>query len=109
MKQHLLFQQRFARCATGRFFLLAKYIPGASFWIVCFSTDEQREKRVTFPQCLYKKDTPSPGVQLWKNILYRKERSSRDINILLQKKPAGGTARKSLSENKDAASRTLIR
>ena len=60
-------------------------------------------------QCLYKKDTPSPGVQLWKNILYRKERSSRDINILLQKKPAGGTAHKSLPENKDAASRTLIR
>ena len=37
-------------------------------------------------QCLYKKYTLLPGVQLWKNMLYRKERSSWDKNILPQKK-----------------------
>ena len=30
------------------FFQLAKYIPGASFWIVCFSSDEQPGELVPF-------------------------------------------------------------
>ena len=36
------------RRAAGRFFQFAKYIPGASFWIVCFSTDEQPGALVHF-------------------------------------------------------------
>ena len=34
--------------ATGSFFQLAKYIPGASFYIACFSADEQPGELVPF-------------------------------------------------------------
>ena len=79
MKQHLLFRQRSAHCATGRFFLLAKYIPGASFWIVCFSTDEQREKRVTFHTDTGEKILRLPASE--NKFLIRDDISKRDLRL----------------------------
>ena len=130
-------------------FSMQNIIPGASFWIVCFSTDEQRERGVTFHTdtgekilrlpaeenkvlirddiskrdvrlervemssqfcflrraifirifansvCI-KRTPPLLAVQLWKNILYRKERSSWDIKYFAADKelPAGWCASK---------------
>ena len=48
VKWQLLFFGDFAHLAQRGFFNLAKYIPGDSLSVVCFSTDEQRERRVTF-------------------------------------------------------------
>ena len=56
------------------FLHLANYISGTSLSVVYFS-----------PVSVYKGHA-IPAVQLWKNILYRKERSAWDRNSLLMQK-----------------------
>ena len=61
-------------------FSMQNIIPGASFWIVCFSTDEQRERGVTFHTDTGEKILRLPAEE--NKVLIRDDISKRDLKVL---------------------------
>ena len=60
-------------------FSMQNIIPGASFWIVCFSTDEQRERGVTFHTDTGEKILRLPAEE--NKVLIRDDISKRDVRL----------------------------